>query len=126
MPIHTIDQLPDTCFAEQRVFMRVDFNVPLHNGEITDDTRIRAALPTIQYALDRGARVILASHLGRPKGERVASMSLMPVAARLSELLGIDVIFSEDAIEVHALTEEAASDLMSGEMGRRVQRTEDQ
>src|SRR6202023_2800144 len=71
------------------VFIRVDFNVPLANGgkEITSDKRIRASVPTIQYALDHGASVILASHLGRPKGKPNPEMSLAPVAARLAEIL---------------------------------------
>src|SRR6266508_5931604 len=74
----------------KRVFIRVDFNVPLAPGgqEITSDKRIKASLPTIQYALDHGAGVILASHLGRPKGKPNPEMSLKPVAARLQELLG--------------------------------------
>jgi phosphoglycerate kinase len=84
----------------KRVFMRVDFNVPLANGgkEITSDKRIRASIPTIQYALDHGSAVILASHLGRPKGKPNPEMSLAPVAVRLSELMGRPVAMAPDCI----------------------------
>ncbi len=81
----------------KRVFCRVDFNVPMKEGEITDETRIRAALPTIQYLVDNGAKVILASHLGRPKGQVNEEMRLTPVAKRLGELLGKNVIKTDEA-----------------------------
>jgi phosphoglycerate kinase len=90
--------IKDLDLKGQRVFIRVDFNVPLKNGTIGDDTRIKSSLPTIQYALEQGATVVLASHLGRPKGKVNAEMSLRPVADRLSALLGRPVVFAADCI----------------------------
>lgn len=87
----------DVDLKGKRVFCRVDFNVPMKEGKITDETRIRAALPTIQYLIEQGAKVILASHLGRPKGQAVEELRLTPVAARLGELLGKDVKKADEA-----------------------------
>ncbi len=90
--------IKDLDLRGKRVFMRVDFNVPIKNGVIASDARIRASLPTIQYALDEGAVVILASHLGRPKGKVNLEYTIKPVTARLSELLGRPVEFGDDCI----------------------------
>src|SRR5918994_1416018 len=90
-------RMTDLDLAGKRVLIREDFNVPIANGEVTSDARIRAALPTIQEALARGARVLLLSHLGRPKeGERDPALSLAPVARTLSALLVQPVRFVED------------------------------
>jgi phosphoglycerate kinase len=106
----------DVDVAGKRVLVRVDFNVPIDEdtGEITDDNRIRAALPTIQYLIDRGARVILASHLGRPEGKVEESMRLAVVARRLSQILGKNVEAARDCIG--AEVEESVAALKNGEV----------
>lgn len=97
MSIRYIDEISD--LREKKIFMRVDFNVPLDEHQnITEDTRIRAVLPTINYALDYNAKIVLASHLGRPKGERNAKYSMAPAAKRLSRLLGKEVKLAPDCI----------------------------
>src|SRR5260221_11814554 len=88
----------DLDLGGKRVFIRVDFNVPIKNGVIEDDTRIRASLPTIEYAIDKGATVILASHLGRPKGKIAPEFSLRPIAERLGQLIGRPVVFAQDSV----------------------------
>jgi phosphoglycerate kinase len=92
----------------KRVFVRVDFNVPLDGSRVSDDTRIRETLPTLRLAIDRGARLVLASHLGRPKGKVDPGFSLAPVAARLRELLGKPVEFASDCVGDEAIAKSKA------------------
>lgn len=101
----------------KKVLMRADFNVPLNEeGVITDDTRIQAAIPTIRYILDEGAALILMSHLGRPKNEPDPKYSLLPVAKRLSEVLGTEVVFNDDGEVVGQVTKDAAAALKPGQI----------
>ena len=98
----------DLDLGGKRVFIRVDFNVPLEGSTVTDDTRIRETLPTLRLATERGARLVLASHLGRPKGKVNPKYSLAPVAARLKELLGKPVEFAADCVGAEAEAKSAA------------------
>ncbi len=100
----------------RKAIVRCDFNVPMKNGVITDDTRIRAALPTIQYLLDNGAAVILMSHLGRPKGEANPAYTLKPVADRITELLGKEVIFAPSDVVVDDSVKAKAAELQPGQV----------
>jgi len=96
MATKTISELD---IAGRRVFIRVDFNVPLTPaGAVADDTRVRESLPTIKHAIDKGARVVLASHLGRPKGRPDKKLSLEPVAVKLAELLGAEVALTDEPV----------------------------
>lgn len=100
----------------RRVLVRVDFNVPMKNGEITDDFRIQSSLKTIKYLIEKKARVILMSHLGRPKGEYKKEFSLAPVKTRLEELLGQDVVFIEATTPANDLTIAASENLKNGQV----------
>ncbi|MEA2706200.1 MAG: phosphoglycerate kinase [Gemmatimonadaceae bacterium] len=111
----TVRDLSDEQVRGKRVLLRVDFNVPLNeNGEITDDTRIRAALPTIQLLMKRGGRPVILSHLGRPKGKPEQKYSLQPVSNRLMKLMGCNVVFVESTDSDEAL--KASQDLKPGEI----------
>jgi phosphoglycerate kinase len=104
----------DVDVAGKRVLVRVDFNAPIADGAVTDDTRVRAALPTIRYLVDHGARVILCSHLGRPKGEPDPRFSLRPVRRVLQRLIGRNVIFVDDIVGQHA--QDSVSRMVDGEI----------
>jgi phosphoglycerate kinase len=106
MAVKFIDEID---VAGKKVFVRADFNVPLdENCIITNDNRIKATIPTLKYILDNGGAIIVASHLGRPKGKPVPEMSLKPVAARLAELLGVEVRFADDCVGDAAAAKKAA------------------
>ncbi len=106
--------IKDVDVAGKKCLVRVDFNVPMKDGKITDETRINGALPTIQYLIDNKAKVILCSHMGKPKGQVVAKYSLAPVAERLSEKLGQKVVFATDVIGPSA--DKAVSEIQDGEV----------
>ena len=97
-PEVSLPTIEDLDLAGKRVLIRVDFNTPMEDGRVADDTRIRGALPTIQYAIDQGAKLILVSHLGRPKGKEVPELSLAPVGEHLASLLGQEVKLTDRPI----------------------------
>ena len=94
--LKNIKTIRDFAIEGKTVFLRLDLNVPLENGVISDETRITASLPTVKYCMENGAKVVMASHLGRPKSADDKEFSLEPVAKRMSELLNADVILAED------------------------------
>ena len=109
--------IEDIQVAGKKVLVRCDFNVPLdENRNITDETRIDGALPTIKYLLDAGAKVILCSHLGKPKGEPKPELSLAPVAKKLSEKLGLEVVFAKDDNVVGENAKKAVAEMKEGDV----------
>ena len=109
-----ISDLSDADFEGKMVFVRVDFNVPIRDGKISEDYRIRRAIPTIDYLIERKAKVIIGTHLGRPKGNVIADLSLKPIQKRLSELLGKTVNFTGKVIGPEV--KEAINGLDNGEV----------
>ena len=108
--------IEDINVTGKRVLVRCDFNVPLQNGVITDENRLVGALPTIKYLIEKGAKVILCSHLGKPKGEPKPELSLAPVAKRLSEMLGQEVVFAADTNVVGENAKAAVSNMKDGDV----------
>ena len=108
--------IEDINVTGKKVLVRCDFNVPLQNGVITDENRLVGALPTIKYLIEKGAKVILCSHLGKPKGEPKPELSLAPVAKRLSEMLGQEVVFAADANVVGENAKAAVSNMKDGDV----------
>ncbi len=100
----TMQFIDKTDIKGKKLLFRVDFNVPQDNGVITDDNRIQAAVPTLKYALEQGAAVILCAHLGKPKGKNVPELTLAPVAKRTGELLGVDVPLAPNTIGEEAMS----------------------
>lgn len=109
-----IRRIQDAEVAGKRVLVRVDFNVPMKDGQVTDTTRLEAALPTIDYLVERGARVILMAHFGRPKGQRVDEMSLEPVCQPLADLMGVELGFIDDTAGDDAAS--AVADMQDGDI----------
>jgi len=114
--VYNKKSIEDLAVKDKRVLVRVDFNVPLKDGVITDESRITGALPTIRYLIENGAKVILCSHLGKPKGDNLAAFSLAPVAARLSEILEIPVGFPAEMEVVGPKARAAVADMKSGDV----------
>ena len=108
--------IEDINVTGKRVLVRCDFNVPLQNGVITDENRLVGALPTIKYLIEKGAKVILCSHLGKPKGEPKPELSLAPVAKRLSEMLGQEVVFAADDNVVGENAKSAVANMKDGDV----------
>lgn len=100
----------------KKVLVRCDFNVPLNEGKITDENRLVGALPTIKYLMEKGAKIILCSHMGKPKGEPKKELSLLPVAKRLSEILNKEVIFADDDNVVGENAKKAVEDMKDGDV----------